>query len=127
VTARSAGTFDLTQVQVNVVEQPNARTLFSAPIPVTMVGLTAVAQSYFIMDFDINTQFKVYSGNAIEFQFTTTVATGTGDFQTGILPLFAYNSDTLAQVFTRSGIMLHIHATLDHADPIFNEDIDRIV
>lgn len=127
VTARSAGTFDLTQVLVTIVEQPNEKILFSAPIPVVMAGLSAVGQAYFIMDFELIDQFKVYSGNPIEFRFITTVATGTGDFQTGIAPLFAYNSGTDPQIFTRSGITLHIHATLDHADPIFNEDLERIV
>ncbi len=127
VTARSAGTFDLTNVQVTIREQPNARVLFTAPVTVTMVGLSAVGQAYFIMDVEVIDRFKVYSGNAIEFIFTTTVTTGTGDFETGIIPFFAYNSGSDPQPFTRSGISLHIHATLDHADPVFNEDIDRIV
>jgi len=127
VTVRSAGTFDLTEVLVRIVEQPNARVLFSQAVDVTMAGLSAVGNAYFIMDATVIDRFKVYSGNAIEFQFTTTVTTGTGDFQTGIMPFFAYNTDAGAQPFTRSGITLHIHATLDHADPIFNEDIDRLV
>lgn len=127
VSARSAGSFDMTQIRVVVTEATRPRTIADFPHTVTMSAISSVDSAYYIMDIDFLEPFKVFSGQRIDFRFVTTVSTGTGTFQTGILPLFCYTEEAGAKPFTRSGIYMHIHASLDHADPVIREDPDRIV
>ena len=127
VSARTAGSFDLTQIALLFREQPGNRVIYENTFPVTMAAISAVGNAMFIFDADVVEPFKVFSGNPIDFSFTTTVTTGTGTFQVGIAPIFPYTTPADAKPFARSGITLHIHASLDHADPIFNKDIERVI
>ncbi len=127
VSSISAGSFDLTNVAIRFQEQPVPKVLYENDFAVTMGALSTVSDAFFILDADVVEPFKVFSGNPIDIRIQTTVTTGTGTFQVGVLPLFCYTTPAVMKPFTSSGITFHIHASLDHADPVFNEDIGRIV
>ena len=127
VSAYTSGTFDLTNVILTITQQPDSNTIFSSDIPVTMAGLTSATDAYFILDLDITKDFKIYSGQPIDIRLQTTTATGVGTFQVGVLPVFCYETAAVIKPFTSSGVTFHVHATLDHSDPVFNEDIHRLV
>lgn len=126
VSSISSGGFDLTNVQIALTEQPDDREIYKNEFAVDMTALTATGSSYFILDFDVTEPFKVFSANPIDIQIQTTTTTGTGTFQVGILPIFCYTTVANMKPFTSSGITFHIHASLDHSDPVFNEDIERL-
>lgn len=127
VSVFSSGSFDLTNLNIRFVEQPDSKVLYENDFAVVMTALTGTGSSYFILDFDIVEPMKIFSGNPIDITFTTTTAVGAGTFQVGSLPIFCYSTPAVLKPFTSSGITFHIHASLDHSDPVFNEDIKRIV
>ena len=45
----------------------------------------------------------------------------TGTYQTGIVPLFCYFGAAVPKTWTTSSVLLHIHADLAHAFPIFRD------
>ena len=130
VSVRVSGTITLPEAFVTITEVTgDNNVLFDGVFALSIGALSAVASSYFILDADFNSIFKVFSGNPIDIRIRIPAATESGDSttQVGILPLFCYQSAAVLKPFTLSGITFHIHASLDHADPIFNLDIERVV
>jgi hypothetical protein len=130
VSAYTSGTIDLTNCTITITEVGgNNNQIFKQTFPITMTALTGTGSAYFILDADYSSIFKVYSGNPLDVRIEIPVATksGTATAQTGVLPLFCYSTPAQLKPFTLSGITFHIHASLDHADPVFNQDISRVV
>ena len=130
VSVRVSGTITLPNAFVTITEVIGEQNvLFDGVFALTIAGLSGVASSYFILDADFSSIFKVFSGNPIDIRIRIPAAAESGDSttQVGILPLFCYQSAAVLKPFTLSGITFHIHASLDHADPICNLDIERVV
>ena len=130
VSAYTSGNVDLSNCIITITEVgSNNNVLFQQTFPITMAVISSAVGSYFILDADFTTIFKVWSGNPLDVRIEIPVATktGTATAQTGILPLFAFSAPAQLKPFTLSGVTFHIHASLDHADPTFNQDIQRVV
>ena len=130
VSSYSSGDIDLSNCTITITEVAgDNNVLFQQTFPITMAVISSAVGSYFILDADFTTIFKVWSGNPLDVRIEIPVATktGTATAQTGILPLFAFSAPAQLKPFTLSGLTFHIHASLDHADPIFNQDIERVV
>jgi len=128
--AYTSGNIDLSNCIITITEVgSNNNVLFQQTFPITMAVISSAVGSYFILDADFTTIFKVWSGNPLDVRIEIPVATktGTATAQTGILPLFAFSAPAQLKPFTLSGVTFHIHASLDHADPTFNQDIQRVV
>ncbi len=127
VSAVSAGTFDFTGVRITMQIHPNEDKIFENIYPLDMTGITTVDSAYSILDELYVEPFKIPNNSALDIRIRSSVTTGTGDFQAGILPLFCYNIEAGAKPFTRSGFTLSVTPTLNRADPNFREDPTRIV
>jgi len=130
VSAFTSGSIDMPTATITITEVSGAaKMIFTQIFPLEIVALTGTGSSYFILDAIFDEIFKVYSGNPIDVRIEIPAATETGvsTTQVGILPLFSYQSAAVLKPFTLSGISFHVHASLDHADPIFNFDITRTV
>lgn len=130
VSAYTSGNVDLSNCTITITEVAgDNNVIFQQTFPITMAVISSAVGSYFILDADFTSIFKVWSGNPLDVRIEIPVATksGTATAQTGILPLFAFSTPAQLKPFTLSGITFHIHASLDHADPTFNQDIQRVV
>jgi len=130
VSVFTSGSIDISPATITITEASGAtRTIFQQIFPLTITALTGTGSAYFILDAIFDEIFKVYSGNPIDVRIQIPAATETGvsTTQVGVLPLFSYQSAAVLKPFTLSGLTFHVHASLDHADPIFNFDITRTV
>ena len=130
VSVFTSGSIDLTEATITITETSGAnKMLFQQTFPLTIAALTGTGSAYFILDAVFDEIFKVFSGNPIDVRIEIPAATETGvsTTQAGIVPLFSYQSAAVLKPFTLSGISLHVHPSLDHADPIWNFDIERTV
>ena len=127
VSAYTSGTFDLTNAIITISEQPDAKVIYANNFAVTMAGLTGIGDAMFVLNADVVEAFKVFSGNPIDIRIQTTTATGVGTSQVGVAAAFCLSTPANMKPFRQSAVTLHIHASLDHADPIFNQDITRIL
>ena len=130
VSSFTSGSIDLSDVFITITAVNQSEVLFKrTPFPIDMVAKTGATAAWFIFHADVVEQFKVYSGNPIDIRVEIPAAseTGTSVTQTGILPIFPYSTPAVMKPFTPSGFRFHIHASLDHADPTYNQDITRVI
>jgi len=130
VSAYTNGGITVDPVTITITESGgNTNLLFQQTFPITIASLGATGSAYFIIDVDFDSIFKIYSGNPIDIriEIPAGIETGTSTTQVGIVPVFCYQPVAVLKPFTVAGITFHVHASLDHADPIFNFDIKRVV
>ena len=129
VSAFTSGSIDLSTLIVTLSEVGQAEVLFTNTFDITMTAKTDATPAWFIFHADVVEPFKVFSSTPIDFRLQIAAAseTGVSVTQTGLLPIFPYTTADILKPFTPSGLTFHIHASLDHADPIFNRDIGRII
>jgi len=76
---------------------------------------------------DIVETIKVRKGNPIDIQLNLiTVVTGTNTRQEGYAPLAPYQTTAVLKSFYESGISLHLHPDLSHADGVFKYKKSRV-
>jgi len=76
---------------------------------------------------DIVETIKVRKGNPIDIQLNlVTVVTGTNNRQEGYAPLAPYHKTAVLKSFTPTGISLHLHPDLSHADGVFKYKKERV-
>jgi len=89
------------------------------------LGGAATSMHWFTQD--IVETIKVRKGNPIDIQLDLiTVVTGTNTRQEGYAPLAPYQKTAVLKAFTPSGISLHLHPDLSHADGVFKYKKDRV-
>ena len=130
VSSFTSGSIDLSDCTLTISELGGGtKILYQNTFAITMTAKTGATGAWFILHADVVETFKVNSGNPIEIRLEIPASseTGVSVTQTGILPIFPYQTSAVLKPFTLSGITFHIHASLDHADPVFNQDIERLV
>jgi len=89
------------------------------------LGATGTSMHWFTQD--IVETIKVRKGNPIDIQLNLiTVVTGTNTRQEGYSPLAPYQKTAVLKSFTPSGISLHLHPDLSHADGVFKYKKERV-
>jgi len=89
------------------------------------LGATGTSMHWFTQD--IVETIKVRKGNPIDIQLNLiTVVTGTNTRQEGYAPLAPYHKTAVLKSFTPTGISLHLHPDLSHADGVFKYKKDRV-
>ena len=71
--------------------------------------------------FSTTVSTKVFD-KPLTFQIKVNTDSGSGTYQTGIIPLFCYFGTAIPKVWTTSSVLMHLHADLAHAFPIFRDE-----
>lgn len=126
-----ATSVDIGSIEVAAIERNTGRILIpKITFAQISTQLTAVGTSIAILQAEYLETFKVYSKSPIDITIkinsSKVVGGGAATFQSGFLPIFPYNKLNVMKGWSHSGIGFHIHASMDHADPVFALDKDRI-
>jgi len=105
----------------------NDRMLYENTFQSGAATLSATGTSMHWFTQDIVETIKVRKGNPIDIQLNLiTVVTGTNTRQEGYAPLAPYHKTAVLKSFTPSGISLHLHPDLSHADGVFKYKKERV-
>ena len=123
VSAYTSGNFKISDVQVICKQIGGGEgdfTYLNKIIDPGMTNMAGVAEQVAIINFSTTVSAKVFD-KPITFQIKVNTDSGTGSYQTGIIPLFCYLSAAVPKTWTTSSVLMHIHADLAHAFPIFRD------
>jgi len=127
VSAYTSGNFNIGALHIKISERSsNDRLLYENTFQSGAANLTATGTSMHWFTQDIVETIKVRKGNPIDIQLDLITTTGTGTRQEGYAPLAPYHKTAVLKSFTPSGISLHLHPDLSHADGVFKYKKDRI-
>jgi len=86
-----------------------------------MSNMTSAVAQVAIINFSTTVSAKVFD-KPLTFQIKVNTSSGSGTYQTGIIPLFCYFGTAIPKTWTTSSVLMHIHADLAHAFPIFRDE-----
>jgi len=124
VSAYTSGNFKIDNVQVvcnQVGGGEGTVTVLNKIIDPGMSNMTSATEQVAIINFSTKTSAKVFD-KPITFQIKVNTSSGSGTYQCGIVPLFCYFGAAVPKTWTVSSVLLHIHADLAHAFPIFRDE-----
>jgi len=124
VSTYGAGNFKISDVQVIMKQIGGGEgdfTYLNKIIDPGMANMASATEQVAIINFSTKVSAKVFD-KPITFQIKVNTDSGTGVYQTGIIPLFCYFSAAVPKTWTTSSVLLHIHADLAHAFPIFRDE-----
>ena len=105
----------------------NDRLLYENTFQSGAATLSATGTSMHWFTQDIVETIKVRKGNPIDIQLNLiTVVTGTNTRQEGYAPIAPYLKTAVMKSFYESGISLHLHPDLSHADGVFKYKKERV-
>jgi len=124
VSSYSSGNFKIDNVQIVIKQVGGGEgdfTYVNKIIDPGMSNMTSATEQVAIINFSTNVSAKV-ADKPLTFQIKVNTSSGSGTYQTGIVPLFCYFSSAVPKTFTTSSVLLHVHADLAHAFPIFRDE-----
>ena len=124
VSAYTSGNFKIKNVQVIMKQVGGGEGDFvylDKTLDPGMSNMTATAEQVAIINFSTTVSAKVFD-KPITFQIKVNTSSGSGTQQTGIIPLFCYFESAVPKTWTISSVLMHIHADLAHAFPIFRDE-----
>ena len=124
VSAHTSGNFKISSVQVICKQVGGGEGDFvylNKIIDPGMANMTSTAEQVAIINFSTTVSAKVFD-KPITFQIKVNTDNATGTYQTGIIPLFCYFGTAIPKTWTTSSVLMHIHADLAHAFPIFRDE-----
>ena len=97
--------------------------IFDRYVTSSTSALEATGTNVFIAHLEDNTPLKLVKGYPVRLRIRVNETTsGTNTRQVGLLPLFCFQKEALAKIFTTSVFDMHLHPTLDHAFPVFRDE-----
>jgi len=127
VSAYTSGNFSIGGLHIKISERSsNDRLLYENTFQSGAANLSATGTSMHWFTQDIVETIKVRKGNPIDIQLDLITTTGTGTRQEGYAPLAPYQKTAVLKSFTPSGISLHLHPDLSHADGVFKYKKERV-
>ena len=123
VSSYSSGNFKISDVQVicNQVGGGEGTVNFvNKIIDPGMSNMTSAVAQVAIINFSTTVSTKVFD-KPLTFQIKVNTDSGSGTYQTGIIPLFCYFGTAIPKTWTTSSVLMHLHADLAHAFPIFRD------
>jgi len=127
VSAYTSGNFNIGALHIKISERSsNDRLLYENTFQSGAANLTATGTSMHWFTQDIVETIKVRKGNPIDIQLDLITTTGTGTRQEGYAPLAPYHKTAVLKSFTPTGISLHLHPDLSHADGVFKYKKERV-
>jgi len=126
--AYTSGGLNIGGLHIKISERSsNDRLLYENTFQSGAATLGGAATSMHWFTQDIVETIKVRKGNPIDIQLNlVTVVTGTNTRQEGYAPLAPYHKTAVLKSFTPSGISLHLHPDLSHADGVFKYKKERV-
>ena len=124
VSSYSSGNFKISDVQVicNQVGGGEGTVNFvNKIIDPGMSNMTSAVSQVAIINFSTTVSTKVFD-KPLTFQIKVNTDSGSGTYQTGIIPLFCYFGTAIPKTWTTSSVLMHLHADLAHAFPIFRDE-----
>jgi len=123
VSSYSSGNFKISDVQVicNQIGGGEGTVNFvNKIIDPGMANMTSAVAQVAIINFSTTVSSKVFD-KPLTFQIKVNTDSGSGTYQTGIIPLFCYFGTAIPKTWTTSSVLMHLHADLAHAFPIFRD------
>ena len=124
VSAYTSGNFKIDNVQVIIKQVGGGEGSFvyvNKIIDPGMANMTSATEQVAIINFSTRVSAKV-ADKPLTFQIKVNTSSGSGTYQCGLIPLFCYFGDAVPKTWTTSSVLLHIHADLAHAFPIFRDE-----
>ena len=124
VSAYTSGNFKISDIQVIVKQIGGGEGDFvylNKIIDPGMANMTSATEQVAIINFATSVSAKVFD-KPLTFEIKVNTSSGVGTYQTGIIPLFCYFGTAIPKTWTTSSILMHIHADLAHAFPIFRDE-----
>jgi len=124
VSSYTSGNFKISDVQVvcnQIGGGEGTVTVVNKIIDPGMANMVGVAEQVAIINFSTKSSVKVFD-KPLTFQIKVNTDSGVGTFQCGIVPLFCYFGSAVPKTWTISSVLMHIHADLAHAFPIFRDE-----
>jgi len=127
VSAYTSGNFNIGALHIKITERStNDSLLYENTFQSGAANLTATGTSMHWFTQDIVETIKVRKGNPIDIQLDLITTTGSGTRQEGYAPLAPYQKTAVLKAFTPTGISLHLHPDLSHADGVFKYSQQRV-
>ena len=86
-----------------------------------MANMTGTNEQIAILNVDTKTSAKI-ADKSVTIQVKVNTDSGTGTYQVGLVPLFCYFGAAVPKTWTTSSVVVHAHADLAHAFPIFRDE-----
>jgi len=124
----SNGGLNIGGLHIKISERSsNDRLLYENTFQSGAATLSATGTSMHWFTQDIVETIKVRKGNPIDIQLNLiTVVTGTNTRQEGYAPIAPYLKTAVMKSFYETGISLHLHPDLSHADGVFKYKKERV-
>jgi len=124
--AFTSGTTNFGDVTITITQLGDGagnKVIWSRAYDAETTALTGTGELICNFHADILAPVKLY--NALPIKIDLTIAhtkTGTNTSQIGFLPFYPYVPTAIPKLFTVSSVAFHVHASLDHAYPIFRDE-----
>jgi len=127
VSAYTSGNFNVGALHIKITERStNDSLLYENTFQSGAANLTATGTSMHWFTQDIVETIKVRKGNPIDIQLDLITTTGSGTRQEGYAPVAPYLKTAVMKQFFETGISLHLHPDLSHADGVFKYKKERV-
>ena len=126
--AYTNGGLNIGGLHIKITERStNARLLYENTFQSGAATLAATGTSMHWFTQDIVETLKINKGNPVDILIElNTVVTGTNTRQEGYTPLAPVLKTAVLKQFFESGISLHLHPDLSHADGVFKYSKQRV-
>jgi len=124
VSAYTSGNFAISSVQLTmkvVGGGEGDQVIIDKIINPGMANMASATSQIAILNIDTKTSAKI-PDKPVTIQVKVNTSSGTGTYQCGIVPLFCYFGSAVPKTWTTSSVIIHAHADLAHAFPIFRDE-----
>jgi len=124
ISAYTSGNFAISSVQVTmkvIGGGEGDQVIVDKIINPGMANMTSAVSQIAILNVDTKTSAKI-PDKPVSIQVKVNTSSGTGTYQCGIVPLFCYFGAAVPKTWTTSSVIVHAHADLAHAFPIFRDE-----
>ena len=124
VSAYTSGNFAISSVQVTmkvIGGGEGDQVIVDKIINPGMANMTSATSQIAILNVDTKTSAKI-PDKPVSIQVKVNTSSGTGTYQCGIVPIFCYLAAAVPKTWTTSSVVVHAHADLAHAFPIFRDE-----
>ena len=124
VSAYTSGNFKISSIQLTMKSVGGGegdQVIVDKIIDPGMANMVSATEQIAILNIDTKTSAKI-ADKSVTIQVKVNTDSGTGTYQVGLVPLFCYFSAAVPKTWTTSSVVVHAHADLAHAFPIFRDE-----
>jgi len=124
VSAYTSGNFAISSVQLTmkvIGGGEGDQVIVNKIVNPGMANMTSATSQIAILNVDTKTSAKI-PDKPVSIQIKVNTSGGSGTYQCGIVPFFCYFGSAVPKTWTTSSVIVHAHADLAHAFPIFRDE-----